>query len=318
MNTNNATNKGLVLIADEMHLSLIPMLEKLGYEPVYQPKIARNEIIEKLNNYVGLILRSKTFVDAELLQNAHHLRFIGRAGAGLDLIDINYVESKGIALFAANEGNRVAVAEHVLGMTLCLMNNIVIADSEVRIGVWQRERNRGFQLLGKTVGIIGYGNNGSETAKRFKAFGCKVLAYDKFKTGFTDEFVEESTMENIFENAEVLSLHIPLTNESNQLVNSSYLSKFRFNIFFINASRGEIVSLEAVADAIEKGKIIGAGLDVLENEKLQKLTNEQKAIFDRITASKKVIFTPHIAGWTFDSYVKINEVLVEKISTILE
>ncbi len=318
MNTNNATNKGLVLIADEMHLSLIPMLEKLGYEPVYQPKIARNEIIEKLNNYVGLILRSKTFVDAELLQNAHHLRFIGRAGAGLDLIDIDYVESKGIALFAANEGNRVAVAEHVLGMTLCLMNNIVIADSEVRIGVWQRERNRGFQLLGKTVGIIGYGNNGSETAKRFKAFGCKVLAYDKFKTGFTDEFVEESTMENIFENAEVLSLHIPLTNESNQLVNSSYLSKFRFNIFFINASRGEIVSLEAVADAIEKGKIIGAGLDVLENEKLQKLTTEQKAIFDRITASKKVIFTPHIAGWTFDSYVKINEVLVEKISTILE
>ena len=318
MNTNNATNKGLVLIADEMHLSLIPMLEKSGYEPDYQPKITRNEIIKKLNNYVGLILRSKTFVDAELLQNAHQLRFIGRAGAGLDLIDIDYVESKGILLFAANEGNRVAVAEHVLGMTLCLMNNIIIADGEVRIGVWQRERNRGIQLLGKTVGIIGYGNNGSETAKRFKAFGCKVLAYDKYKTGFADEFVEESTMENIFENAEVLSLHIPLTNESNQLVNSSFLSKFRFNIFFINASRGEIVSLEAVADAIEQGKIIGAGLDVLENEKLEKLTTEQKAIFDRIIDSKKVIFTPHIAGWTFESYVKINEVLVEKISTILE
>jgi D-3-phosphoglycerate dehydrogenase len=294
------------------------MLEKSGYEPDYQPKITRNEIIKKLNNYVGLILRSKTFVDAELLQNAHQLRFIGRAGAGLDLIDIDYVESKGILLFAANEGNRVAVAEHVLGMTLCLMNNIIIADGEVRIGVWQRERNRGIQLLGKTVGIIGYGNNGSETAKRFKAFGCKVLAYDKYKTGFADEFVEESTMENIFENAEVLSLHIPLTNESNQLVNSSYLSNFMHNIFFINASRGEIVSLEAVADAIEQGKIIGAGLDVLENEKLEKLTTEQKAIFDRIIDSKKVIFTPHIAGWTFESYVKINEVLVEKISTILE
>lgn len=182
----------------------------------------------------------------------------------------------------------------------------------------KEKKNRGFELMGKTVGIIGYGNNGSETAKRFRAFGCKVLAYDKYKTNFSDEYVEESSMEDIFENAEVLSLHIPLTNESNQLVNSSYLSNFMHNIFFINASRGEIVSLEAVADAIEQGKIIGAGLDVLENEKLEKLTTEQKAIFDRIIDSKKVIFTPHIAGWTFESYVKINEVLVEKISTILE
>jgi D-3-phosphoglycerate dehydrogenase len=318
VNTNNIVKKGLVLIADEIHLSLLTMLEKLGYQADYQPKITRIEICEKLNNYVGLIIRSKTFVDAELLVNAHQLRFIGRAGAGLDLIDIDIVKAKNITLFAANEGNRVAVAEHVLGMVLCLMNNILIADSEIRNGVWQREKNRGFELMGKTVGIIGYGNNGSETAKRFRAFGCKVLAYDKYKTNFSDEYVEESSMEDIFENAEVLSLHIPLTNESNQLVNSSYLSNFMHNIFFINASRGEIVSLEAVADAIEQGKIIGAGLDVLENEKLEKLTTEQKAIFDRIIDSKKVIFTPHIAGWTFESYVKINEVLVEKISTILE
>ncbi len=314
MNTNNAVNKGLVLIADEMHLSLMPMLEKLGYEPDYQPKITRLEIIEKLNNYVGLIIRSKTFVDAELLQNAKQLKFIGRAGAGLDLIDIDYVELKNIALFAANEGNRVAVAEHVLGMTLCLMNNILIADREVRNGIWQREKNRGYELMGKTVGIIGYGNNGSETAKRFKAFGCKILAFDKFKKEFSDGIVEESTMERIFEEADILSLHIPLKSESNKLVNAEFLTKFSKNIVLINAARGEIVSLSDLAESIESGKVRGVCLDVLENEKLQKLTDEQKVVFEKLTASERVIFTPHIAGWTFESYVKINEVLIEKIS----
>ncbi|MFN3488819.1 MAG: NAD(P)-dependent oxidoreductase [Emticicia sp.] len=316
MNTNNATNKGLVLIADEMHLSLMPMLEKLGYDADYQPKITRSEIIEKLNNYVGLIIRSKTFVDAELLQNAQQLKFVGRAGAGLDLIDIDYVKSKNIALFAANEGNRVAVAEHVLGMTLCLMNNILIADREVRNGVWQREKNRGFELSGKTVGIIGYGNNGSETAKRFKAFGCKILAFDTFKKGFSDEIVEESTIERIFEEVDILSLHIPLTSESNKMVNADFLSKFTKNIVLINAARGEIVSLKDLSESIENGKVRGACLDVLENEKLQKLTDEQKVVFEKLAASERVIFTPHIAGWTFESYIKINEVLIEKISSL--
>lgn len=292
------------------------MLENLGFQTDYQPKISRAEIIEKLNNCVGLIIRSKTFVDAELLQNANNLKFIGRAGAGLDLIDIDYVKNKNIALFAANAGNRVAVAEHVLGMVLCLMNNILRADKEVRTGIWQREKNRGVELMGKTIGIIGYGNNGSETAKRFKAFGCKVLAYDKYKTGFSDEFVEEASMENIFNKAEILSLHIPLTPESNKLVNNEFLSRFKQKIFFVNASRGEIVSLEALADSLESGNVRGACLDVLENEKLQKLTPEQKVVFDKLTSSDRVIFTPHIAGWTFESYQKINEVLMEQIASL--
>ncbi|MFY7909836.1 MAG: 2-hydroxyacid dehydrogenase [Emticicia sp.] len=316
MNTNNVMNKGLVLIVDEMHLSLMPMLENLGFQTDYQPKISRVEIIEKLKNCTGLIIRSKTFVDAELLQNANQLKFIGRAGAGLDLIDIDYVERRNIALFAANEGNRVAVAEHVLGMVLCLMNNILIADKEVRNGVWQREKNRGYELMGKTVGIIGYGNNGSETAKRFRAFGCKVLAYDKYKTSFSDEFVEEASLERIFDEAEVLSLHIPLTSESSQMVNNEFLASFKHNIFFVNASRGEIVSLSALADSLDEGKVKGACLDVLENEKLQKLTLDQQVVFERLKSSERVIFTPHIAGWTFESYVKINEVLVEKIASL--
>jgi D-3-phosphoglycerate dehydrogenase len=309
-------NKGSVLIADEIHLSLLPMLQKLGYQTEYQPKITRKEICESITNYVGLIIRSKTFVDAELLVNAHQLKFIGRAGAGLDLIDIDIVKAKNIALFSANEGNRVAVAEHVLGMVLCLMNNILIADYEIRKGFWQREKNRGVELMGKTVGIIGYGNNGSETAKRFKAFGCKVLAFDKYKTDFSDEFVEESSMENIFENASVLSLHIPLTNETNAWVNNSFFSNFKNDIFFINASRGEIVSLSDLAENIEKGRVKGACLDVLENEKIQKLSIEQKLVFDKLVSSNRVIFTPHIAGWTFESYKKINEVLIGKISNL--
>ncbi len=316
MNTNNVMNKGSVLIADEIHLSLLPMLQKLGYQTEYQPKITRKEICESITNYVGLIIRSKTFVDAELLVNAHQLKFIGRAGAGLDLIDIDIVKAKNIALFSANEGNRVAVAEHVLGMVLCLMNNILIADYEIRKGFWQREKNRGVELMGKTVGIIGYGNNGSETAKRFKAFGCKVLAFDKYKTDFSDEFVEESSMENIFENASVLSLHIPLTNETNAWVNNSFFSNFKNDIFFINASRGEIVSLSDLAENIEKGRVKGACLDVLENEKIQKLSIEQKLVFDKLVSSNRVIFTPHIAGWTFESYKKINEVLIGKISNL--
>jgi D-3-phosphoglycerate dehydrogenase len=316
VNTNNVMNKGSVLIADEIHLSLLPMLQKLGYQTEYQPKITRKEICESITNYVGLIIRSKTFVDAELLVNAHQLKFIGRAGAGLDLIDIDIVKAKNIALFSANEGNRVAVAEHVLGMVLCLMNNILIADYEIRKGFWQREKNRGVELMGKTVGIIGYGNNGSETAKRFKAFGCKVLAFDKYKTDFSDEFVEESSMENIFENASVLSLHIPLTNETNAWVNNSFFSNFKNDIFFINASRGEIVSLSDLAENIEKGRVKGACLDVLENEKIQKLSIEQKLVFDKLVSSNRVIFTPHIAGWTFESYKKINEVLIGKISNL--
>ena len=316
MNTINPTNRGLVLIADEMHLSIVPMLENIGYIPDYKPLIKRQEIIDIIGNYEGLIIRSKTFVDEELLQNATLLKFIGRAGAGLELIDNEVVREKNIQLFAANEGNRVAVSEHIIGMLLCLMNKILVADSQVRKGVWLREENRGYELMGKTVGIIGYGNNGSETAKRLKAFGCKILAFDNFKAEFSDDFVTESSMEKIFEEADIISLHISLTDESSKMVNAEYLSKFMKSIYLLNASRGEIVVLRDVVAALENGKIRGACLDVLENEKLQKLTPEQQAVFEKLTHSDRVILTPHIAGWTHESYIKINEVLVEKITQL--
>ena len=316
MNTINSSNRGLVLIADEMHLSIIPMLEEIGFVPDYQPKIKRDEIIDKIDKYVGLIIRSKTFVDEDLLQNANQLKFIGRAGAGLDLVDIDLVVSKNIKLFAANEGNRVAVAEHVVGMLLCLMNNILIADKEVRNSIWQREKNRGYELMGKTVGIIGFGNNGSETAKRLKAFGCKILAIDIPYKKIEAEFAIESTLKQIFEETDILSLHVPLTNETSNMVDATFLQNFKKAIYLINASRGEIVVLKDLADALDNGKVRGACLDVLENEKLQKLTSEQQETFNRLTSSDRVIFTPHIAGWTFESYLKINEVLIEKISSL--
>ena len=313
MNTINPTSNGLVLIADEMHLSIVPMLEQIGYIADYQPLIKRQELIEMMGNYTGLIIRSKTIVDEELLQNATQLKFIGRAGAGLDLIDNEVVTKKNIQVFAANEGNKVAVAEHIIGMLLCLFHKILVADKQVRNGVWLREENRGYELNSKTVGIVGYGNNGSETAKRLKAFGCKILAFDKFKTNFGDEFVQESSMETIFEEADIVSLHIPLTDESSKMVNAAYLNKFKKNIYLLNASRGEMVVLTDLAEALENGKVCGACLDVLENEKLQKLTPQQQEIFTKLTNSDRVILTPHIAGWTFESYIKINEVLIEKI-----
>jgi D-3-phosphoglycerate dehydrogenase len=313
VDTIKPDNQSSVLIVDEMHESLMPMLEKIGYFPHYQPKITRQEIIDILGNYGGMLIRSKTRVDEELLKNAHQLKFIGRAGAGLDLIDETITEEKGIVVFAANEGNKVAVAEHVTGMLLALMNNLLIADRQVREGKWLREDNRGYELFGKTVGIVGYGNNGSETAKRLAAFGCRVLAYDKYKAGFTDEYVIESTMQDIFDKADILSLHIPLTKETFQLVNAEFLSAFANSIYIANASRGEIVALDAVVEGLDSGKIKGACLDVLENEKLSNLTLSQRETFEKLIKSDKVILSPHIAGWTHESYVRINEVLVEKI-----
>lgn len=317
VNTIKPGNQSSVLIVDEMHLSLMPMLEKTGFIPDYQPKIKRQEIIEILGNYEGMIIRSKTRVDEELLKNASRLKFIGRAGAGLDLIDESVAAEKGIIVFAANEGNRVAVAEHVIGMLLAIMNNLRIADRQVREGKWLREENRGYELFGKTVGIIGYGNNGAETAKRFSAFGCKVLAYDKYKVDFSDEYASEATMQDIFNKADIVSLHIPLTKETFQLVNQEFLELFANNIYFINASRGEIVVLDALLGGLNSGKIHGACLDVLENEKLNQLTPPQKETFERLIQSDKVILSPHIAGWTHESYVRINEVLIEKIQAIL-
>jgi D-3-phosphoglycerate dehydrogenase len=302
-----------ILIADEMHPSINEMIEMEGWEYNYVPDASREDILAIIHEYDGLIIRSKTFVDKALLACAGNLKFIARAGAGLDLIDLKEVGKRNIRLFHAGEANRDAVAEHVLGMILALFNNLVRADSEVRKSIWLREENRGVELMSQTVGLIGYGNNGGATAKRLKSFGCKVLAYDKYRSDYGDEFAQEATLEQIMKEATLVSMHVPLTDETRGMINDEFVSKMVHPFYLVNASRGEVARLKSVVNGLESGKILGACLDVLENEKLKTLTEEQQKNFNYLIKSDKVILSPHVAGWSKESYIRINEVLKRQI-----
>ncbi len=306
-----------ILIADEMHPSLFEMLTAIGVFFTYLPKATREDILEEIPHYQGLIIRSKTKIDLEFFEKTKNLLFIARAGAGLDLIDIEEANKRNIALFAANEGNKDAVAEHTIGMILSLFHKINLANSEVKNSIWQREPNRGLELKGKTWAIIGFGHNGQATAEKLAGFGMKILAYDKFKTDFNENLAQKASLEQIFEKADIVSLHIPLTSETERMVNAEFLNKFHKNIFLINIARGEIVVLADLLHSIKSGKVLGACLDVLENEKIKNLTTVQQNVFNELVAMPNTIFTPHVAGWTHESYHRINEVLVGKISCFL-
>ncbi len=304
------------LIVDSMHESIHSMLEAAGWEVDYEPAIERKEIREKHMGYDGMIIRSKTIVDRDLLGDHPTLRFIGRAGAGLDNLDLPYLAEKKIQVLHAAEGNRDAVGEFTVGLLLSLLRNIPRAHHEVISGDWRRESNRGEEIMGKTVSIIGFGNMGRAFAERLTGFGCKILVYDKYKHGFTNEFWREADMAEIYKETDILSLHIPLTNETKAMVNTRYLSQFRKKIVLLNTARGEIVPLSALAESFASGFVRGAALDVLENEKLKQLTPSQQEGFGKLIAGGNVIFTPHIAGWSFESHIKINVALVEKIKTL--
>lgn len=300
------------LIIDEMHSSIMPMLKQIGIEPDYRPDIKKEEIISVVEHFEGIIVRSKIYIGKEILEKATRLKYIARAGAGMDMIDVAEANKRNIKLYNAPEGNRDALAEHTVAMLLTLLNKIHISDKQVRKGLWDREGNRGFELKGKCVAIIGYGYMGKAVARRLKAFGCEVLAYDKLK-GVSDEYVKESGMEEIFDSADIISFHIPLTDETKGLVDSNYLARFKKNIWLVNTARGEILKLRSLIDSLESGQVRGAALDVLENEKITSFTEEQRKDFNYLINSDKVLLTPHVGGWTFESYVKINETLVEKI-----
>ena len=308
-----------ILIVDDLHENIFPMLDKLGFQVNYQPDINRSEILEIIRDYEGLIIRSKTKVDAAFLLHCDKLEFIARAGAGLDLIDLQAVSLRNIKVFAANEGNADAVAEHTMGMILMLLNKLNWADSEVRQRVWNREENRGIELKGMTVGIIGYGNMGMALAQRLMGFDVKVLAYDKVEKKDYEYglYSEKASMERLFEETDLLSIHVPLTNETFMMINDDFIRKFKKNIFIVNTSRGEVASSDSILKGLQSGKIRGACLDVLENEKFSTLTTEQEVIYQQLFELKNVILTPHIAGWTVESYRKINEVLIEKIREML-
>ncbi|MDX2303056.1 MAG: NAD(P)-dependent oxidoreductase [Microscillaceae bacterium] len=306
-----------VLIVDKMHASLSGLLAAIGLESDYRPEINREALLEIVGQYTGLIIRSKTPVDAELLQKAKNLRFVARAGSGLDAIDAKQAESQGIRVFNAPEANRDAVAEHTMGMLLGLLHSIHLGNTQIKNHIWNREDNRGVELKGKTVAVIGYGNIGKEVAKRLSVFETRVLVYDKYKVSYGDQYAEEATMKHIYEEADIVTLHIPLTVYNRFMVNEVYLRSFKKSILLINTARGKLVDLTALCKALESGKVIGACLDVLENENLAQFTPSQKEAFNFLIKHPQVILTPHVAGWTHESYERINHVLVEKIKQCL-
>lgn len=306
----------MILISESIHECIIPMLQQIGYIVDYEPGITREEMIKKMPNYIGIVVRSKTPVDREFIGAGENLKFIARSGAGMDQVDVEFAEKKNIILLNAPEGNRDAVAEHTLGMLLNLTNKLNESDRQVRQKIWDREGNRGVELMHRTFGIIGFGNMGQAVSKRLTGFGCRIIAYDKYKTGFGNEFVKEVTLEEFFEQADIVSFHVPLTPETKFYVNDQFIEKFRKNFILLNTARGEILPLKSLVKYLTIGKILAAGLDVLENEKMKKLTSEQNELMQQLFEMKNVIFTPHVAGWTTESYIKISETLGNKIKAL--
>lgn len=306
------------LIVDDLHECIHPLLKALNIKVDYRPNIDRAGILREISGFEILIIRSKTRVDAELLNAAKKLKIIGRAGAGLDQIDIVLARQRNITLLNAPEGNRQAVGEHALGMLLSLMNNFERSNSQVKNKVWEREPNRGYEIAGKTIGIIGYGHMGRSFAKCLSGLDCKVIAYDQQAFDSEDEFAEQVDLPEVYENADVVSLHVPLTPDSEQFVSEDFFNRFRKKIWFLNTSRGKVVETKAVLTAIQKNQLFGAGLDVLHNEKIATYSETEVALLEALSACENVIFTPHVAGWTFESYRKISEVLGAKIKAEIE
>jgi len=304
-----------VLIVDEVHQILLETLDKKGITYTYLPKISLSEAKNIINNYSGIIIRSKFKIDKEFIDLSPKLKIIGRVGAGLENIDTEYCRSKNIKVVNSPEGNRDAVGEHALGMILLLFNKLKQADLQIRNGIWDRENNRGIELAGKTIAIIGYGNMGSAFAKKLSGFDVNVIAYDKYKTNFSDKYVKEVTLNEVFENADVVSLHTPLTEETKYLINSNFIQKFKKPIYIINTARGQSLNIADLVSELKNGKVLGACLDVLEYEKLNFENiagNNSSESFSYLLNSEKVVLSPHVAGWTDESYVKISKVIADK------
>ena len=306
-----------VVFIDVVHPILEERLTKASFECIDATKSSYAECQVLLQDAVGMVIRSRFKVDEELLKSTKNLKFIARSGAGMENIDIDYCENRNIHLINAPEGNCTAVGEHALGMLLSLLNKLNTADQEIRKGKWEREGNRGVELTGKTVGIIGLGNNGSAFAKVLRGFDVEILAYDKYKTNYGTANIKEATLEEIYERADVLSFHIPQTKETMYWADEAFFSQSMKKPFYLlNVARGKIVRIEALIKAIEKGKVLGAGLDVLEFEKASFenfFQGEIPVAFQKLLDCDKVILSPHVAGWTHESYYKLSAVMADKI-----
>lgn len=292
-----------VLICDYVD-HLLPMgLKEMGYHVIYAPEITLPLVRETLPDLAGLIVNTKTPVDRAMMQSARRLKFIGRLGVGLDIFDEAAAEEHDIKLINTPGANANAVGEHVFGMLLGLLRHIPAANASVKSGYWLREKHRGRELANLTVGIIGCGNTGRAFASKFGGWMTKVLTYDKYKTHYVDDlrFVTESTLEEVLYRSDVISLHVPLTDETIGMVDSAFLERCKDGVVLINASRGRVVDTAALVEALKNGKVSGACLDVLSNEKLATLSKREKSLFEELCAMDRVILTPHIAGWTFQS-----------------
>jgi len=308
-----------ILHIDSNNPILWQQLEEAGFENHADFTSSKEEIEAKIQNYNGIVIRSRFKIDKTFLDKAANLQFIARVGAGLESIDCDYAEAKGIHLIAAPEGNRNAVAEHSLGVILSLFNNLNQADAEIRNGQWNRESNRGHELDGKTVGIIGYGNMGKAFAKKLRGFDVAVLCYD-ILDNVGDENAKQVSLAELQKRADVLSLHLPWTPETDKMVNADFISAFAKPFWIINTSRGKNIVTADLVDAMRAKKVLGAGLDVLEYEKLSFETlfqdkNTPEA-FQYLLEAKNVLLTPHIAGWTFESHERLAQVIVDKIKAV--
>jgi len=307
-----------VVFVDTVHPVLNDKLTAFGLKCIDATSLDKKECVKLLYDAFGIVVRSRFRVDKELLKDAKELKFIARSGSGIENIDVSYCEQRNIALFNSPEGNRNAVGEHTLGLLLNLLNKISKSDREFRSKTWDREANRGEELDGKTIGIIGYGNNGQAFAKKLKGFDVTILAYDKYKSNFSEGLVVESTLSEIYNKADIISFHIPLNKETKCWVNDAFFTQFKKPIYLLNISRGEIVNTASLLDALENGQVKGAGLDVIEFESSSFssfLELIPKNIYQQLIDSEKTIFTPHVAGWTTESYYKLSDVLANKIKS---
>lgn len=315
----------MILIVEEIHPALMEALSLQEIPFLYQPQITKEEVLNSIASFKGIVVRSKFYIDKDFIDSAPSLRFIARAGSGTDTIDAEYAKQNGIELIHAPEALCDSVAEHTLGLILTLKHKITAGNHQIRNYVWNREANRGIEIKGSTIGIIGYGHTGSAVAKKLSGFGMKVLAYDKYKipqqakdgSFFFDAYATSCDLETIYEQSDILTLHIPLTMETMGWVNKQFFDEFKKSITFVNCARGKIVVTTDLVAALQQGKVIGAALDVLEQEPPLNAHMNSIGWFNELQAMDNVVLTPHVAGWSVQSYERISKVLSQKIIAFL-